>query len=113
MCTKPHFESEGFGTRKWPIFPTRFPNQTLGNFFLLKSIKPFKFYLSVERIGPRIREGNERRDRLSILVQKVFLEIFFSRPRDVDDDDDDDDELHLSVSSSSQPGKAYLIGDTN
>ena len=123
-ANKTHFHVKGcapslilkvrvFGTRKWPIFPTRFPNQTLGNFFLLKSIKPFKFYLSVKRIGPRIREGNERRDRLSILVQKVFLEIFFSRPRDVDDDDDDDDELHLSVSSSSRPGKAYLIGDTN
>ena len=84
---KTHFHEKGcapslilkvrvFGTRKWPIFPTRFPNQTLSNFFLLKSIKPFKFYLSVKRIGPRIRERNERRDRLSTLVQKVFLEIF-------------------------------------
>ena len=61
---------------KKKIFPTLFPNQTLSNFFLLKSIKPFNFYLSVKRIGPRIREGNERRDRLSTLVQKVFLEIF-------------------------------------
>ena len=45
--------------------------------------------------------------------KRFFLKFFFSRPRDVDDDDDDDDELHLSVSSSSRPGKAYLIGDTN
>ena len=86
-ANKTHFHKKGcapslilkvrvFGTRKWPIFPTRFPNQTLSNFFLLKSIKPFKFYLSVKRIGPRIRERNERRDRLSTLVQKVFLEIF-------------------------------------
>ena len=27
-------------------------------------------------MGPRIRERDERRDILSILVQKVFLEIF-------------------------------------
>ena len=90
-ANKTHFHKKGcasslilkvrvFGTRKWPIFPTRFPNQTLSNFFLFKIIKPFKFYLSVKRIGPRIRERNERRDRLSTLVQKVFLEIFLRVP---------------------------------
>ena len=105
-ANKTHFHEKGcalslilkvrvFGTQTWPIFPTRFPNQTLlCNFFLLKSIKPFNFYLSVKRIGPRIRKGNERRDRLSTLVQKVFLEISL-RPRD------GDNELHSSVSSSS------------
>ena len=82
-ANKTHFHVKGcapslilkvrvFGTRKWPIFPTRFPNQTLGNFFLLKSITPFKFYLSVKRIGPRIRERDERRDILFPLVKFLF-----------------------------------------
>ena len=81
-ANKTHFHKKGcapslilkvrvFGTRKWPIFPTRFPNQTLSNFFSPQVNKAFYVLPS-----PRIRERNERRDRLSTLVQKVFLEIF-------------------------------------
>ena len=67
-----------FGTRKWPIFPTHFPNQTLSNFFLLKSIKPFNYLLKGHALG----YAKEIKEEIYSVPwsKRFFLKFFFESP---------------------------------